>query len=145
MDRGETQVQGRGPDAGVDRVDLPRAGGRQDATLGPGELDDPERGLLAAEGNSTLTASGYSPVAAVVPVTAGGASTTEIALTAPVLAGAGTARPTTSQPTAAQPAMSQPATAQAPAAGDANDAATPPHGIEIPGEVPDPQSTGPLR
>ncbi|WP_103381471.1 MFS transporter [Pseudonocardia dioxanivorans] len=40
-----------------------------------------------AEGTYTITASGYAPTAAVVQVTAGGASTTEIAFPPPVVAG----------------------------------------------------------
>ncbi|MGD9986637.1 MFS transporter [Pseudonocardia sp.] len=40
-----------------------------------------------AEGTYTITASGYAPTASVVQVTAGGASTTEIAFAAPVVAG----------------------------------------------------------
>ncbi|MFC7660965.1 carboxypeptidase regulatory-like domain-containing protein [Pseudonocardia benzenivorans] len=46
-----------------------------------------------AEGTYTITASGYAPTAAVVQVTAGGASTTEIAFPPPVVAGSAPATP----------------------------------------------------
>ncbi|GAY08427.1 MFS transporter [Pseudonocardia sp. N23] len=46
-----------------------------------------------AEGTYTITASGYAPTASVVQVTAGGASTTEIAFAAPVVAGSAPVAP----------------------------------------------------
>ncbi|MBN9109859.1 MAG: MFS transporter [Pseudonocardia sp.] len=46
-----------------------------------------------AEGTYTITASGYAPIASVVQVTAGGASTTEIAFAAPVVAGSAPSSP----------------------------------------------------